>query len=293
MHSRLTPAVLACLVSLGMPSTAMAQPSEKARITEIRALFAKLEDASKAPASVDKQSSRSDASWSRLQAWEPKGAKDLKLRKIVVTSGGEPSKVERQLFFQGDALFFAFYVTTASGSAAAPEKQEERLYFEKNGQLIRWQHNEERKPIDGQAVRWGAQAQNDAKVAKALASGKASPKGFEPITCIVAQQECQPMAGDCDTQVRTNHSLLPPPGLPMKANICTSWPWYAGASQSCSFKQKGQVLEVTRSGEDECGEDPDCDGKFEEVEKLPLTPEMGRTVECELPERQEEASKAQ
>lgn len=292
MRHRLTPAALVVLLCLGASPDATANSSGAARIEEIRALFKKLEAASSGPAPVDKLNKVESASWSRLQAWELKGGKSTRLRKLLVTRSDGSTTLERSFFFQGESLFFAFYVTTEQGSDTEPGKQEERLYFAKNGGLLRWQHNEERRPIDGHAIRWGAQARSDAKVAKALASGKGGTKGFEPVTCIVGHKRCQPMAGDCEMHFRVEYSLFPPPGLPVQEDLCSTSPWFAGYSQSCAFKQKGQALVVTRSGQEECGDSPGCDPHFREDKELALSPEMGRVEQCATLEEEEKKDEA-
>lgn len=291
MLSRAIPAALVVLLSLGIPLESSAKSAKEARIEEIRALFAKLEAASQVPAPVEKQNKAEDATWSQLKAWDLTAGKSPKLRKIVVTQSGGSSTLERSFFFQGESLFFAFYVTTAQGSGTEPQKQEERLYFAKNGNLIRWQHNEERKPLDGNAYRWGAQAQSDAKVAKSLAYGKDSKKRFEPLTCIIADSHCQSMGGDCSMHYVITYGLFPPPGVPVQDRICSTYPWFAGASQDCSLEVKGRVLVVTESGEQECGDDPDCHGDYTQEKKLPLSPEMGRVVNCETPDEEEEEAR--
>lgn len=147
------PAAVVVLLSLGLPLEATAKPAKQARIEEIRALFAKLEAASQGPAPVERKNKAEDATWSQLKAWDLTASKSLKLSKIVITQTGGSSTLERSFFFQGESLFFAFYVITAQGSGTEPQKQEERLYFAKNGHLIRWQHNEGRKTLDGNAYR--------------------------------------------------------------------------------------------------------------------------------------------
>lgn len=288
-----SPPALLVLLWLGVPPDAAAKSAEVARVEEIRALFQKIEAMSKTPAPVNKQNQEEGATWSQLQAWELKAGKGPKLRKILVTRTDGSGTLERSFFFQGESLFFAYYVTTPPGSGAEPQKKEERLYFARNGDLIRWQHDQVRKPLDGHAWRWGAQAQSDAKVAKALASGKDLKERFEPLTCIISESDCQPGA-DCMRHFVIFVSLFTPPGVPGHRKLCSTSPWFAGYSHECSSVEvKGRELIVTQSGEQECpdseeDENAGCEPRFSEQKKIPLSPEMGRVVECKTPEKQEE-----
>jgi hypothetical protein len=275
---------LLLLLCLGVSHPAAGQDAEQearaqleARIREIRGLFTRLQVESATPPRMDVRNPARQAGWSRLQSWELSTDKDTRLRKLMVTSREGASERERQFFFQNDVLFFAFYATTPKGGGKARAPTEERLYFQgKDADIIRWQHDDKIQPLDGHAIRWGEQARHDARVAVELASAQDGAKKFEPITCIVGTTECRMDGMLCET----TYALFPPAGLPMKPELCMSYPWYAGGSRSCAFSQSGNTLEVTKGGEEECGDVEDCEGRFSDVTTLPLRREMGRVVEC-------------
>ncbi|MFY0523844.1 hypothetical protein ACN28I_11955 [Archangium gephyra] len=272
--------LLALLLCLCVPFGALAQEEEEndlqPRLQEIRALFARLQEASKGPAPIDRKNKAARAQWHRLRAWEMTHEMDGRLRKIVVNSRDSGGEVERSFFLKGDSLFFAFYVTTK-----ARQKDEERLYFDAEGRPIQWQHNKDIRARDGHALRWGEQARSDAKVAVALADGKAGSARFEPITCVVGDTEFRvDLPGDYRT---TEYSLFPPAGLPVQKNLCMSSPWYAGQTTSCSFTQEGRTLKVTQSFQQTC-DDGECDREGSHTKTLSLSPEMGRVEECPVRE---------
>ncbi len=270
--------LLAVLLCLCGSSGALAQEEEKEdirpRIQEIRGLYAKLQEASKGPAPIDRKN-KAAAQWSRLRAWELTNEKDGRLRKVVVNSRDASGEVERSFYLKGDSLFFALYVTTSK----ARKKDEERLYFDTLGVPIRWQHNKDIKGMDGHALRWGEQARSDAKVAVALVDGTDEAARFEPVTCVAGAGECrEDLPGNYCT---TTYALFPPAGLPVQKDLCMGSPWYAGQGTSCSFSQEGLTLTVTESWQQSCDdEDPSCANEGEETKTVSLTPEMGRVVEC-------------
>ncbi|MFP2909228.1 hypothetical protein ACLESD_30145 [Pyxidicoccus sp. 3LFB2] len=249
----------------------------EARIREIRGLFTRLQVEGAMPPRVDVRNPVRQAGWSRLQGWELSPDKDTRLRKLLVTSREGDTDIERTFFFKNNVLFFAFYSTAPRGSARGRAPSEERLYFHGNdAELLRWQHDDKVQPLDGHAIRWGEQARRDASIAVELAAQQDGKKRFEPITCIVGTTACRMDGMLCET----TYALFPPAGLPVKQELCMSYPWYAGGSRSCAFSHVGNTLEVTEGGEEECGDVEGCEPRYSEVKTLPLRREMGRVVTC-------------
>lgn len=276
--------ILVLFLCLGMPLGALAQEEEEPvdiepRIKEIRNLFAKLQGASKGPATLDRKSKAAPAQWYRLRTWETALKPDVTLRKLVVNSRDKAGELERNFYLEGDALFFAHYVRTAPGTAKERKKDEERMYFSDTVVPIRWQHNQTIQPMDGHAFRWGEQARSDAKVALSLAGDKASTARFEPITCVVGDTECTGEHGG--NYCTTKNALFPPPGLPVEKDLCMESPWFAGQQTECSFDQEGLVLTVTESFQQACPDgDEHCESEGSKSKEIALTPEIGRVKEC-------------
>ncbi len=65
------------------------------RIQEIRALYAKVQEASKSPPSIDRKNAKARAPWYRLRAWVLETGPAQGLRKVVVKSRHASSDVER------------------------------------------------------------------------------------------------------------------------------------------------------------------------------------------------------
>ena len=232
--------VLVLLLWLGIPLGALAQEEERVditpRIKEIRELFAKLQEASKGPTSIDRKRKAEPAQWYRLRAWEMTVKPDARLRKLVVNSRDRSGELERSFYMQGNLLFFAHYVRTSPGSARERKRDEERMYFGNTGVPIRWQHNKDIQPMDGNAYRWGEQARSDAKVARALADDKASTARFEPITCVVGTTECTGEHGG--RYCTTDNSLFPPRAFPSRRISARSNPGSRARTWSArSFKK--------------------------------------------------------
>lgn len=285
MRQRSAGRLLVLLLSLGTPLGAQAQYEVPAavdiepRLKEIRALFAKLQEASKAPARIDKKSKAAPAQWYRLQAWELAVKPDVTLLRLVVSSRDTSGELERHFFLKGDELFFAHYVRHSRGGAQERKRDEERMYFDDAGVPIRWQHNKDVQPLDGHAYRWGEQARSDAKVALALAGDQVSTARFEPITCVVGTTKCTGEHGG--NYCTTKNSLFPPPGLPIQKDLCMNQPWFAGQNVTCAFEQKGLTLLVTESFQQTCADDDEtCASEGSKTKEVSLTPEMGRVEEC-------------
>jgi hypothetical protein len=247
----------------------------QSRIQEIRALYTKVQETTKGPASIDLKNKEAKAPWYRLRAWEVKDGPDKGFRKVVVNSRDGSREVERSFYLKDNDLFFALYVTTQ-----ARKKDEERLYYDAVGDPIRWQHNKDIRPQDGHALRWGEQAWSDAKVALALLDDSARTVRFTPITCVAPSTECRDMSPG--TYCVTKYDLVPPPGLPVQKEICSSSPWFAGQGTRCSFSQEGRTLTVTQSFQQSCSDDPECESEGASSKDIPLTPEMGRVEECPI-----------
>jgi hypothetical protein len=253
-------------------------------LQKTRDLFAKMQAASKGPASIDRSNTSKQAQWYRLRSWVtqlPGDAPYVKLRKLVVNSRDASGEFERDFFFMRgpsntkDRLFFAYYVTT-SGSGQERTTNEERLYFDDDGIPVRWQHNQDIPKTDGHALRWGEQARSDAKVAVALADETDPKARFVPITCVADASEC--LGDPHEEHCSADYALFPPPGLPVQKDICVAYATYADRSQSCEFTQKGRTLIVTESYDEAC--DGQCSPHGSETKKISLTPEMGRVVQC-------------
>jgi hypothetical protein len=282
--------LLAVLLCLGLPSGALAQTAEELqeeqqtheqevqrRIQEIRALYAKVQEASKRPAPVERKNTKAKAPWSRLRVWELKDGPDSRLRKVVINSRGASGEVERSFFLKDDTLFFALYVTTAKTG----KKDEERLYYDTGGDPIRWQHNPDIRPMDGHALRWGEQGWSDSRVALGLVDGKDDTHAvFEPITCAAGNTECRDMSPG--TYCVTKYDLVPPPGLPVQKEICSSSPWFAGQGTTCDFDQEDRTLTVTQHFQQSCSDNPDCESQGQTSKEISLSPEMGRVLKCPL-----------